>query len=302
MDGALPVARALHFAAALILEGSLAFQFWVLHPVFGRGGPIESASRRIDRLAVVAAFLSGILWVGLLGADLAGASLVDAFTQGADWMLLTRTLAGQVWIARGAGFLLLGCWLLYSGGCSRAPAAHIALALSILLSGSLAWTGHGASTSGWAGMLHTAADFAHLVAAGVWVGGLLLFLVTLNYGRRSVEVPLAQAATERFGDLALVSVGMLLLTGIVNSWMMLEDVADLFDTLYGSLLVVKMALFAIMLLFAAANRLVLTPKLAPQGDAAGGAAARLGIHASCEFALSLLIISIVGVLGTLAPR
>jgi copper resistance protein D len=302
MEGALPVARALHFAATLILEGSLAFQFWVLRPVFGPGGPIEPDSRRIDRLALIAALLSGILWVGLLGADLAGASLVDAFTQGADWMLLTRTLAGQVWIARGAGFLLLGCWLLYSSGCSRAPAAHIALALSILLCGSLAWTGHGVSTSGWAGVLHTAADFAHLVAAGVWVGGLLLFLVTLNYGRRSVELPLAQAATERFADLALVSVGMLLLTGIVNSWMMFEDVADLFDTLYGSLLVVKMALFAIMLLFAAANRLVLTPKLARPGDAADGAAARLGIHAGCEFALSLIIICIVGVLGTLAPR
>jgi hypothetical protein len=38
MEGALPVARALHFAATLVLQGSLAFQFWVLRPVFGQGG------------------------------------------------------------------------------------------------------------------------------------------------------------------------------------------------------------------------------------------------------------------------
>src|SRR5690242_9698733 len=121
MEGALPVARALHFAATLILEGSLAFQFWVL-PVFGPGVPIESVSRRIDRVAVIATLLSGIFWIGLLGADLAGASVMDAFMQGADWTLLTRTLAGRVWLARGVGLLLLGSWLLFSRECSRAPA------------------------------------------------------------------------------------------------------------------------------------------------------------------------------------
>src|SRR5262249_32401233 len=72
----------------------------------------------------------------------------------------------------------------------------------------------------------------------------------------------ARDATLRFSTLGLISVGLLIATGIVNGWILAGSVPALIGTDYGRLLLAKVALFLAMVAVAAVNRLRLTPRLA----------------------------------------
>jgi copper resistance protein D len=93
-----------------------------------------------------------------------------------------------------------------------------------------------------------------------------------------------------------VSVGTLLATGVVNTWALVGNVGAFVETPYGQLLLVKVGLFAVMVGVAAINRLRLAPML-PDANASRS----LQRKALVEFALGLIIIAIVGALGTLPP-
>jgi copper resistance protein D len=92
-------------------------------------------------------------------------------------------------------------------------------------------------------------------------------------------------------------------TGIVNAWILVGSWHALIVTGCGRLLILKVALFAIMLLIAAANRFWLAPRLAL---ASGNepqlmVLRRLARNSMIEIALALMIFAIVGLLGRLHP-
>jgi copper resistance protein D len=74
--------------------------------------------------------------------------------------------------------------------------------------------------------------------------------------------------TRRFSTLGIVSVGVLVATGIINSWVLVGSVPALVGTDYGRLLLVKVALFFVMMAIAGVNRLRLTPRLVQAPSAA----------------------------------
>ncbi len=65
------------------------------------------------------------------------------------------------------------------------PNRGAATAVALSLMGSLAWSGHAAGSPAPAGDIHRTADVLHLVAAGVWIGGLLalslLFVLAMRH-------------------------------------------------------------------------------------------------------------------------
>jgi putative copper export protein len=83
------------------------------------------------------------------------------------------------------------------------------------------------------------------------------------------------------------------------------SVSALTETLYGRPLLAKIGLFLLMLGFATVNRLRLTPRIT--ADAVAGLeqprriTGRLARNSVYEFALGLVVLTIVGVLGTLPP-
>jgi copper resistance protein D len=166
---------------------------------------------------------------------------------------------------------------------------------------SLAWTGHAGATAGQAGDLHVAADALHLCAAAAWIGGLLSLLLFFAAARRTRSpdwMSLVRKATERFSIMGMVSVAVLLATGLVNAWILVGSFHALIVTKYGQLLLLKLGVFAAMLALAATNRLWLTPRL----DLAGEGALRwLARNSAIEFALGLVVLAIVGMLGILHP-
>ncbi|MGW2329986.1 copper resistance CopC/CopD family protein [Streptomyces sp. NPDC001700] len=92
-------------------------------------------------------------------------------------------------------------------------------------------------------------DVIHLVAVGVWLGGLASLAVTLRAG-----VPIERAAVARFSRLAFGSVVALVLTGLYQSWRQVGSWKALTGTDYGRWLLVKVALVAVLVGIAAVSR------------------------------------------------
>ncbi|TVL92320.1 copper resistance protein CopC [Streptomyces sp. SAJ15] len=92
-------------------------------------------------------------------------------------------------------------------------------------------------------------DVAHLLAVGVWLGGLVALLVTLRAGE-----PVPGTAVRRFSRLAFGSVLALVVTGLYQSWRQVGDWSALTGTEYGRWLLVKVALVAVLVGLAAGSR------------------------------------------------
>ena len=285
------LARTVHFAATTLAAGTVSFMVLVAAPAFGRARGIVALRRRANIMtwaALAVAIASGAAWLALLAADIYGAPLVEVCLQGGPWAVLSGTRFGAVWSARLAAALLLAVMIVWPGlrGLQLAAAAAIIAPLALI--------GHAGATPGAAGQLHLASDAVHLVAAGVWLGGLPALALLLSLARPPRG--LAARAAARFSTLGVVGVAALLASGIVNSWMLLSSPRDLIATDYGRLLFLKIGLFAAMLAIAAVNRFHLTPRLA-------GAPARRALtrNSLAETALGAGVLLLVGALGTMQP-
>jgi len=285
------LARAVHFAATVLAAGTVCFMLLVAEPAFGRARGIATLRRRANITiwaALAAAIASGAVWLALLAADIYGAPLVEVCLHGGLWQVLTGTRFGAVWSVRLAVALLLGVLLVW-------PSLRwLQLAAAAALIAPLALTGHAGATPGAAGQLHLASDMVHLIAAGAWLGGLPALALLLSSARQPKG--LAARAAARFSALGIAGVAALLVSGLVNSWMLLSAPRDLIATDYGRLLALKIGLFAAMLAIAAVNRFHLTPRLA-----ARHARRALMRNSIAETALGAGVLLLVGALGTMEP-
>ncbi|MEC3955534.1 copper resistance protein CopC [Nocardia sp. CDC153] len=84
----------------------------------------------------------------------------------------------------------------------------------------------------WAAVISTV---LHVLAMAVWVGGVILVGLAWRTARRAEVVA-------RFGPVAGGAVTVLVLSGLVQSWRAVSPVAALWDTSWGRLLLVKLAL------------------------------------------------------------
>ncbi|MCX5272370.1 copper resistance CopC/CopD family protein [Streptomyces virginiae] len=93
------------------------------------------------------------------------------------------------------------------------------------------------------------ADILHLMAVAIWLGGLAALLVALH------KVPgIERAAVRRFSRVAFVSVLVLAVTGVYQSWRQLGSWSALTGTEYGQLLLLKVGLVAVLLGIAYVSR------------------------------------------------
>jgi putative copper resistance protein D len=307
---ALIAVRAVHVAASVAAAGAMLFRVWVGGPALRHVSATawrERLDRQIDAIvwtSLAAFVVSAAAWLLLVAADVSGQALGDVFGSGAVATLLASTRFGHVWLVRLAVALALGIYLLRARPDARplSPGGCAAAVLAAAVLGALALTGHGGATPGAAGVVHLIADMAHAVAAGVWVGGLLPLALFLAAARRAADAPAlaaARDATRHFSNLGLMSVATLLATGIVNTIFLVGSVPALLGTPYGQLLTLKIFLFLAMVAIAAVNRLKLTPQLFAGSSAS--ALRRLQRNALIEAGMGLIILIVVGALGTIPP-
>lgn len=310
---ALVVIRAIHFSAILLLEGTVVFRFVIAAPVLHN---TEEVEHHFDRqrlflsrtmaLSLLFGILSGAAWLFVLAGQIVGSSPMHALMQGIDWKLLSRTQFGEVWKLRSVASFILALSLAVAARVKAIPllAAATSIVLAVFLSGSLAWAGHGAATPGVIGDVHLVADILHLIAAGIWIGGLapLAFFLLVTYHTGSTTcLAVAATITRKFSSLAVASVTLLLISGIVNSYVLVGSVSALFDTPYGRLLSLKIGLFIAILGFAAFNRILFTPRLAAGSVRANRSALSIGRNSIVELSLGIAVLLIVGILGTMPP-
>jgi copper transport protein len=188
----------------------------------------------------------------------------------------------------------------------RSTAELFATGSAIIAAGALlvipGVAGHAAQTSPAA--LAMALDWVHLVAGSVWVGG-LVGLLALWYGTASSERRAALArVVPRFSRVAFVSVMLLIVTGVVASYLHLPTLSSLWQTSYGKAILIKSGLLAATMLIAAVNLLVTRPRLAATGirdDLAARAPALLRRLVSVELVLVVTTIVVAMVLTSLPP-
>ncbi len=307
IEGPLVAIRAIHFAATAMTGGALLFRAVVAGPAL-RSTPTATELVRSqiltmawNGLAIAAA--SGVIWVQLQAAAMSGLPLSEAMTSDVLSTVLNETQFGLVSKVRFLLAIIIAACL----SCDRfALARWLALSSALGFIVAVAWTGHAGSTPGGIGNLHLAAEALHFIAASAWIGGLVplaLLFATVRRNRSFGWAFLARDAAQRFSTLGVISVGTLLVSGIVNAWVLVGSLHALIVTPYGQLLVLKIAVFAIMLVFAAVNRFWLVPKLTSSLETDGqiDVLRQLTRSSVVETVLGFTIFAIVGVLGTLHP-
>jgi len=307
IDGPMVVTRTIHFAATAMTAGTLIFRDCVAAPALRSspkaGAIVDTRTTGLAWVSLSVAAVSGLIWLLLQTASMSGLGFGEAMTSGTVWTVINETQFGLVSEIRLVLAVLLAVCLALG---RSVPARWLALGAALGLVSAIAWTGHAGSTPGQLGSLHLAADSLHLIAASAWLGGLACLLHLFGAGRRHPSIgwgSLQLDAVRRFSILGIISVATLIVSGAVNAWILVGSFHALLVTEYGRLLMLKLALFVVMVGFASVNRRWLTPRLAPAGGdkADPDAIGKLARNTKIEITLGLAIFAIVGVLGTLHP-
>jgi putative copper resistance protein D len=307
MDEPLIIARAIHFAATLTAAGVVFFLLGVAEPAFAKAGQaaglVAPLRRRLTFMAwagLALAIASGVAWLVILAQRISEGTLTAVFRDGIVWILLTRSDFGKVWSVRLGLAVLLAIFLAPTALRAR-PGGTVVIAAA--LAASLAFAGHAGAGEGPEGTVHLAADLLHLIAAAAWIGALVPLALLLHAANEGEALSVAREATRRFSVMGIASVGTILATGIVNTYVLAGSIPALLGTQYGRLVLVKVSLFGVMVSIAAINRQLLTPRLVQETDARAArlACKRLRNNSLIEAAIGAVILVVVAILGTLPP-
>lgn len=278
-------ARALGVLATAYLLGSCAFLLRsgsVVPPLLGQWQARVAAGLPIAALGLVLA-LFGSLWAqaaAILGTS-SVAALLDARMQIA---LITETHFGRVWLARCivAGLLVLVLVPARRRSVLGAPAVLLAALVLAALAGALTpLTGHASGDE--LAVLRVPAHMAHILALGLWLGGLPAW-IGLVRRTRGIEDPQVRdyvaAALQRFSRFALGCMAVIVVSGIVVAEGFVDDQGDLLGTRYGLLLLAKLLLLAGVLAIAQRLRRDFVPVLhaLPRAVDSGAAMRRVRIE------------------------
>lgn len=320
MPDLLAAARAVHFAAAILVAGCAFFSVLVAEPLWNKAHPPEEPLLRPHRrqaalamvLGLALAVASGIVQLLLIVATVADEPWTDTLRDGNAWTFLTETHFGRLSQLRlSLAALLAGLLAFALVARSRMPAGLRALTalLAAALLGALAFSSHASGATGAGANLHLASDLLHTLAAGAWLGGLVPLVLLLRLGGRltgAAFIDTCASALRRFSLLGIACVTALATTGFVNAWYLTDHLRELFGTEYGQLVQIKIVLFLAMLGLAAFNRFRLTPRIMRAQSAGDDRTARQALRrlqqsAALEILLGCLVIYVVGVLGMTAP-
>ena len=284
MPTVIVIALALHYGTALILLGSALFQRLVPPEQ-----PNPAGDAGLRHLLIVCAAAAAVSIVALV--------MIESASMAEDWTaalaakpilaVLTKTRFGGASQGQFALVLVVLIALIRGGA-----AGWVVSASSAALVASLALVGHPDTRGG--GLLE-ANHAVHLLAASAWVGGLPIL------ARRLIALRADGAASLRclrqFSNYAWIAVVAVVATGTINAAVIASPLGDLAAVLYGTTLFVKLALVAVMIIIACANRFLFLPQLAGSGRGL----ARLRALTVLELALGVAVIVAASLLGTLSP-
>lgn len=195
-----------------------------------------------------------------------------------------KTRFGIAFLVMTVGFGLVFGLLLLAWVLDAVVPRVAALVLSVALVSGLSLAGH-QGTEPNASWLSALADWLHLVAASVWVGGVaaLALLVWPS------APELRRRAFLGFSRIAVALVGVMVLGGAYLAVERLPTIGALWTTGYGQLLLVKLCVVAVALAWGGIHHVVVRPRL----ESGGARHARPSLLGEAAVALAVLLAAAV---------
>lgn len=290
-DLLLIASRLLWYGGCLGVIGSGAFRIFILPAARLNSLSLDRATASAG-LAGAAVLLAGVL-ARLHAQAYVSFGLEEPLTAELIWIVATDLPPWSTgWMAQFAAAMFSLVAFLAARGGSRAGWALASLA-ALTVAGSAPFTGHAVAQAGWY-TVPIALQAAHVLAAGVWIGGLfVMVLVGLSApARHPVLAPAPGAAlVNAFSPLALGGAALLALTGVVTTVLYLHAVPDLWTSRYGLTLLLKLAMVAAVAVAGYVNWQHVRPRLSSPGGA--DVLRRTG---TVELLLALAVLAITAVL------
>jgi copper transport protein len=285
------VVRWAYFLALALLLGGLGFRLLIV-----RGELPPAAERRffqVTGLGVVATLEVGIV-AFVLRAEDALQLPFGRLLYGDLSSIAGGTRFGTAFIAMTLGFALVAAFLFLAWLTDRRALLWPALVLGLGFASGLSLSGHSAVDPG-SSWLSALADWFHLSAAALWVGG----LVQLAFVVWPKAPELRRGAFLRFSRLASGLIAVLLGAGVYLSIVRLPHLSDLWAEGYGRVLLVKLALVSLALTWGALHHFVARPAL-ERGEG-GPILSRLPRSLAGESAVGMAILLAAAVLVDSKP-
>lgn len=131
-------------------------------------------------------------------------------------------------------------------------------------------------------------DMVHLLAVSMWIGG----IAVLALGGRSLSTDKGSALVRRFSSIAPWAVLAIVVTGVIQAWVMMDGFGSVLSTTYGRTLIVKTTAVAVLVSLGLLSRWTL------QRNGPASVKRVVGI----ELVIGLMIIAISALLVGTPPR
>lgn len=286
------VIRWINLFTLACLVGSIGFLVFVWYPAVPEGNPdIENSMRKLIYVA----------WLSVGSASILILLLQAQIVSGGDWQITFESLPqvilatrfGDLWIVRVILWFIFGFILRRSSQLSL-PSSIILFTIGaiFLMTQSLFSHASGAVDT----VPAVIADWLHLLAMSIWVGGLMQFIVIIP----QIKTLLGYLAliVAYFSNMARLSVVILVITGTYAAWLHIGSLDALLTTFYGQAMLIKFLLF-LPLLFIGAINLLLTGRGLRSGD--GVWSKRLQYLIVAEIMLVIGVMGAVSVMTAISP-
>lgn len=251
-------------------------------------------------ITVIRHYIGGAAIIGLLAVTANYLVQIGSFSDTGFAGMFDYQMHSFLWTSsvgasvqwRVAGFslgLLASCFMLHPIRAIRRFAQGLLLASAILLASAFTLIGH--STE-----LHIFARtmvFLHVLAIGCWLGAFypLWRLCTIT------DKALLKRVMDSFGLLGIVLVCAVVFSGANLLWQLFNQPSEFISSSYGVAIILKLALVAFIMLFAALHKFILVPALVGHDEAP--VQRRLQSSIAIETLVGLSILAITAVLSSI---
>jgi copper transport protein len=282
--------RWLWFLGMALAIGALGVRLIVLH---GLEVPL-GLQRRLavaGGLGVVVALQAGIAAFSLRSEDALQLPFTT-FLYG-DLSPIAVTPFGRAFITMTLGFALVLGLVYLSWLTDRLLFQVPAFLLAIGFAGGLSLSGHDAVDPG-SSWLSEAADWLHLAAASLWIGGLATLVFVVWFTAPDIR----RQAFVNFSRLATALIALVLGAGTYLAFVRLPHLDDLWTQRYGVILLIKIGLVCLALAWGAFHHFVVRPRLAA---ADGGLLTRIGRSLAGESLVGVAVLLVAAILVDSRP-
>jgi putative copper export protein len=268
------IIRTLLLISLTVLAGGFAFNLLVL-----RGSSLQPLREAL--------LIRRRNWLALWLAIAAGAMILDGLIQlRSDDMPTLRVAAyyARVAIFFALAFSLRGQW--------QDSLVATALAFVLLLTQSL--SGHAMREPEWA--LPVMTSWLHFTFVAIWLGGVAYYagVVVPQVLQQRALVPALGASIAKFSPIAMMSVLVIALTGIIQSASFVASFDALFNTDYGRALLLKIFVFLVLIGFGALHQFVIASQInawRAKAETQEEAARRFRISIAVEAMVSIIALA-----------